>query len=65
MLEKARDVTQLPIDNTLDINEWDLNKTLGPLCSSNPTLFGWMFWPIAYRNGFRISTQSRQYCSAS
>lgn len=27
-LEKVRDVIELPVDNVLDINGWDLQKTL-------------------------------------
>lgn len=48
-LEKTRDVIELPINDTLDINGWDLNKTLRLLHSSNPTLFEWMSSPIEYR----------------
>ena len=48
-LEKTRDVIELPINDMLDINGWDLNKTLQLLHSSNPTLFEWMSSPIVYR----------------
>ena len=48
-LEKTRDVIELPINNMLDINGWDLNKTLRLLHSSNPTLFEWMSSPVVYR----------------
>lgn len=48
-LEKTRDVIELPINDMLDINGWDLNKTLRLLYSSNPTLFEWMSSPIIYR----------------
>ena len=48
-LEKTRDVIELPINDMLDINGWDLNKTLRLLHSSNPTLFEWMASPIVYR----------------
>lgn len=48
-LEKTRDVIELPINDMLDINGWDLNKTLRLLHSSNPTLFEWMSSPIVYR----------------
>ena len=48
-LEKTRDVIELPINDILDINGWDLNKTLRLLHSSNPTLFEWMSSPIVYR----------------
>lgn len=48
-LEKTRDVIELPINDMLDINGWDLNKTLRLLYSSNPTLFEWMSSPVVYR----------------
>ena len=48
-LEKTRDVIELPINDMLDMNGWDLNKTLRLLYSSNPTLFEWMSSPIVYR----------------
>ncbi len=47
-LERTRDVIELPINEILDINGWDLSKTLQLLHSSNPTLFEWMSSPIVY-----------------
>ena len=47
-LEKTRDVIEVPINDMLDINGWDLDKTLRLLHSSNPTLFEWMSSPIVY-----------------
>ena len=49
-LEKTRDVIEFPINDMLDINGWDLNKTLQLLHGSNPTLFEWMSSPIVYRH---------------
>ena len=40
-LEKTRDVIEWQLDDTLDINGWDLQKALRLLHSSNPTLFEW------------------------
>lgn len=48
-LEKTRDVVELPINDMLDINGWDIQKTLRLLHSSNPTLFEWMNSPVIYR----------------
>ena len=48
-LEKTRDVIELPINDMLDINGWDIQKTLRLLHSSNPTLFEWMNSPVIYR----------------
>lgn len=48
-LEKTRDFIELPINDMLDINGWDISKTLRLLHSSNPTLFEWMNSPVVYR----------------
>ncbi|MBQ3009954.1 MAG: nucleotidyltransferase domain-containing protein [Oscillospiraceae bacterium] len=47
-LEKTRDVIEWQLDDTLDINGWDLQKALRLLHSSNPTLFEWNSAPIVY-----------------
>ena len=47
-LEEVRDVIELPISDELDINGWDLQKTLRLLYRSNPTLFEWFSSPIIY-----------------
>ena len=48
-LGAIRDVIELPIDDVLDINGWDLQKTLKLLHKSNPTLFEWFSSPIVYQ----------------
>ena len=58
LLEPERDVIELPISETLDVNGWDLDKTLRLLRRSNPTLFEWLGSPIVYlrtttADGFR------------
>lgn len=47
-LDRVRDVIELPLDDVLDINGWDLQKTLCLLYKSNPTLFEWFSSPIVY-----------------
>ncbi len=47
-LEQTRDVIELPINEELDINGWDLQKALRLLYQSNPTLFEWLSSPIVY-----------------
>lgn len=47
-LEKTRDVIEWQLDETLDINGWDIQKALRLLHSSNPTLFEWNLSPIVY-----------------
>ena len=48
-LDKTRDVIEWQLDNTLDINGWDIQKALTLLHKSNPTLFEWNFSPIIYK----------------
>ncbi|MBQ8781584.1 MAG: nucleotidyltransferase domain-containing protein [Oscillospiraceae bacterium] len=48
-LEQTRDVIEWQLDDTLDINGWDLQKTLRLLHKSNPTVFEWNNSPIVYR----------------
>ncbi len=47
-LQKCRDVIEWPLSHELDINGWDLSKTLRLLHKSNPTLFEWFSSPIVY-----------------
>jgi predicted nucleotidyltransferase len=48
-LDKTRDVIEWQLDNTLDINGWDISKALSLLYKSNPTLFEWNSSPIVYK----------------
>lgn len=56
-LDSVRDVIELPINDELDINGWDLFKTLRLLHKSNPTLFEWFSSPIVYY-------EDRDFCQA-
>lgn len=49
-LWKTRDVIEWKLDDTLDINGWDIKKALQLLETSNPTLFEWNGSPIVYRS---------------
>lgn len=48
-LNRSRDVIELPIHDVLDINGWDVDKTLKLLHKSNPTVFEWFSSPIVYK----------------
>lgn len=48
-LDKKRDVIEYMLNDVLDINGWDLDKTLRLLHASNPTLFEWLSSPIVYK----------------
>ena len=47
-LDPFKDVIELPINDILDINGWDLKKALTLFYKSNPTLFEWLNSPIVY-----------------
>lgn len=49
-LDPVRDVIEWQLDDTLDINGWDIKKALSLLHSLNPTIFEWCMSPIVYRN---------------
>lgn len=57
-LEKTRDVIEWQLDDTLDINGWDIQKALRLLHGSNPTLFEWNASPIVYRTTAEWKTVS-------
>ncbi len=46
----GRDVIERPISNDLDINGWDIRKTLTLLLKYNPSLLEWLSSPIIYRD---------------
>jgi Predicted nucleotidyltransferase len=48
-LEQTRDVIEWQLDDVLDINGWDLQKTLRLLRKSNPTVFEWDQSPVVYK----------------
>lgn len=48
-LDKTRDVIEWELNDTLDINGWDLQKALQLLHNSNPTIFEWNNSPIVYK----------------
>lgn len=63
-LEKRRDVIEFMLDDVLDINGWDIDKTLRLMHGSNPTLFEWLSSPIVYAEhpfAARLREASREY----
>lgn len=48
-LEQTKDVIEWQLDDTLDINGWDLQKALRLLYKSNPTVFEWNNSPVVYK----------------
>lgn len=49
-IDEKRDVIETPIDGDLDINGWDIRKSLMLLRKSNSPLLEWISSPIKYKN---------------
>lgn len=47
-ITERRDVIELPVNEVLDINGWDVRKALRLLNKSNPVLLEWMQSPVFY-----------------
>lgn len=58
-IEPGRDVIELPIEDELDINGWDLKKALQLLIKRNPVLHEWLESPIIYRSDQAFLSQVR------
>ena len=66
-LENTSDVIEWQLDETLDINGWDIQKALRLLYKSNPTLFEWKNSPIVYKTTdqwFGMSDAINEYFNA-
>lgn len=50
-IQEMRDVIEWKDDGVLDINGWDLRKTLFQFARGNATLFEWTDSPVVYRTG--------------
>lgn len=65
-LEPKKDVIEWQLDEVLDMNGWDLRKTLIQFHRGNATLFEWANSPVVYRTTQeweKIYENSRQYFS--
>src|SRR5438105_459905 len=55
-----RDVIELPITETLDVNGWDIYKALELYRKSNPPLLEWLNSPIVYREKGELAADLRR-----
>lgn len=65
-LSEPRDVIEWQLDEVLDINGWDLNKTLRQFYRGNASLFEWSNSPVVYKRTEkwdRIYEQAKSYFS--
>ena len=58
-IEDKRDVIGDPITGQLDVNGWDLRKTLQLFRKSNPPLFEWLNSPIVYLEKYSVASRLR------
>ncbi|NHC40144.1 nucleotidyltransferase domain-containing protein [Bacillus sp. MM2020_1] len=54
-IDQKRDVIELPINNLLDINGWELRKALKLFRKSNPPLMEWLHSGIVYYQAFSLA----------
>ena len=59
-LEHQRDVIECPIENELDVNGWDLKKSLILMKKSKPPLFEWLESPIIYLSDLEFYYEMRK-----
>jgi uncharacterized protein len=66
-IEDKKDVIELPINEVLDVNGWDIRKALKLFKGSNAALYEWIQSPIVYKNDFgfkaQLQTLSNDYFS--
>ncbi len=55
-----RDVIELPIEDDLDVNGWDIRKTLTLYRKSNPPLLEWLGSPIVYKEASTFADDLRK-----
>lgn len=63
-IEDRREVIELPIDDRLDINGWELRKALRLFRKSNPPLYEWLGSPMVYLEPFSTATRLRELFGA-
>ncbi len=59
-IDDGRDVIELPIDDLLDINGWDIRKALKLFRKSNPPLHEWLQSDIVYYRAFSFVDRLHQ-----
>lgn len=65
-LDEKKDVIEWQLDDVLDVNGWDIKKTLIQFHKGNATLFEWAGSPVVYKTTEiweRIYADCRQYFS--
>ncbi len=64
-INEQPDVVDLPVNEVLDINGWDIQKALKLLVKSNSVIFEWMQSPIIYKQDDAFITEFKQLAPGS
>ncbi len=59
-IEDKKDFIEVPINDLLDINGWDIRKALLQYKKSNPTLMEWLSSPIIYIENYCATQKMRE-----
>jgi predicted nucleotidyltransferase len=60
-IREHHDVIELPVNEVLDINGWDLRKALRLYWKSNAALYEWIQSPVVYRDGEGLASKLRTH----
>ena len=63
-IEDKKDFIEVPINDLLDINGWDIKKALLQYKKSNPTLLEWLSSPIIYMENYCAAQKMRDLLPA-
>ncbi|NLN66281.1 MAG: nucleotidyltransferase domain-containing protein [Clostridiaceae bacterium] len=63
-IEDKKDFIEVPINDLLDINGWDIRKALLQYKKSNPTLMEWLSSPIIYIEDYSTAQRMRELLPA-
>ncbi len=58
-ISEIRDVIEVPVNEVLDINGWDLRKALGLFRKSNAPLYEWLQSPVIYQADEQFAASMR------
>ncbi|MBV7533142.1 nucleotidyltransferase domain-containing protein [Chitinophaga sp. sic0106] len=58
-IHDRKDVIEIPVDEVLDINGWDIRKALQLFLKSNSPLYEWLQSPIIYREDTDFAAELR------
>jgi len=59
-IRERRDVIELPVNEVLDVNGWDIRKALQLFLKSNGPLYEWLQSPIIYKEGTNFARELKK-----